>query len=210
MSAQESAAAPAKVRERWDPARRREQLLRVAEVVFAEHGYQGTSVADVAAAAGVTRTLIYKYFKDTDEIYFACLQAARRELEDRFATAALEHTEPEAQLRAGVTAYFSFMQTHGPLWDLLYGAGSAVAGPVAADAARLRYDTAERIALLISAAVPHLDAEASSAAAHVVSGSCEQLAKWWRRHPNVAIESVVEHFMRTVWGGLQRTAEIDS
>lgn len=183
---------------------RREQLLRVAEVVFAERGYQGTSVADLAAAAGVTRTLIYKYFKDTDEIYLACLTAARSELEDRFATAALAHEQPEAQLRAGVTAYFDFMQTRRPLWDLLYGAGAAVAGPLASDAARLRYDTADRIALLIGAAMPHLDGQAASASAHVVSGSCEQLAKWWRHHPEVPAGTVVDYFMDTVWGGLER------
>lgn len=191
-------------RERWDPARRREQLLRVAEVVFAEHGYQGTSVADVATAAGVTRTLIYKYFKDTDEIYLACLRAARSELEERFATAALAHTQPEDQLRGGVSAYYEFMQTHGPLWDLLYGAGAAVAGPLAQEAAQLRYDTAEKIAQLIAAALPDLTDEATSAAAHVVSGSCEQLAKWWRRHPEVPLDTVVEYLMLTIWGGLQR------
>jgi AcrR family transcriptional regulator len=199
-----STTAPTRTRERWDPVRRREQLLSVAESVFAERGYQGTSVNDLASAAGVTRTLVYKYFKDTDEIYLACVRAARSELEDRFATAALAATSPEAQLRAGLTAYFDFVQTRAPLWDLLYGAGAAVAGGVAADSSDLRYGTAEKIALLIQAALPAQPAESVSASAHVISGAAEQLAKWWRRHPEVPLEDVVEHVMTAVWGGLER------
>lgn len=199
-----STVAPRRTRERWDPARRREQLLSVAESVFAERGYQGTSVNDVASAAGVTRTLVYKYFKDTDEIYLACVRAARSELEDRFATAALAETTPDAQLRAGLTAYFDFVQTRAPLWDLLYGAGAAVAGGVAAESAALRYETAEKIALLIQAALPGQTAASVSAIAHVISGAAEQLAKWWRRHPEVPLPEVVEHIMTAVWGGLDR------
>ncbi|HWU23961.1 MAG TPA: helix-turn-helix domain-containing protein, partial [Nocardioides sp.] len=110
MPARSTAATSSRVRTRWAPEKRREQLLRVAERVFAEQGYQGTSVNDVAAAAGVTRTLVYKYFKDTDELYLACVLSARAELEDRFATAALAHQDPGDQLRAGVTAYYEFVQ----------------------------------------------------------------------------------------------------
>ncbi|NGZ99463.1 helix-turn-helix transcriptional regulator [Nocardioides sp. W3-2-3] len=51
----------------------------MARDVFVRHGYQGTAVEDIAAAAGVTRTLIYKYFADKDEIYLECLRAARTE-----------------------------------------------------------------------------------------------------------------------------------
>lgn len=199
-----STTAPARTRERWDPARRRQQLLSVAESVFAERGYQGTSVNDVASAAGVTRTLVYKYFKDTDEIYLACVRSARSELEERFATAALAEVAPDAQLRAGLTAYFEFVQTRAPLWDLLYGAGAAVAGGVAAESVALRYETAEKIALLIQAALPGQPAESVSAIAHVISGAAEQLAKWWRRHPEVSLPDVVEHVMTAVWGGLDR------
>lgn len=172
--------------------------------MFAEHGYQGTSVNDVASAAGVTRTLVYKYFKDTDEIYLACVRSARSELEERFASAALAETSPEAQLRAGLTAYFDFVRTRAPLWDLLYGAGAAVAGAVAGESASLRYETAEKIALLIQAALPDHPAESVSAIAHVVSGAAEQLAKWWRRHPEVPMTAVVDHAMTAVWGGLGR------
>ena len=68
------------IRRRLAPEARRAQLLAVAEDVFARFGYQGTAVDDIAAAAGVTRTLIYKYFADKDEIYLECLRAARDDI----------------------------------------------------------------------------------------------------------------------------------
>jgi AcrR family transcriptional regulator len=41
---------------------REEQLLEVAEGVFAMQGYTGTSIEDIARAAGVTRPVVYDHF----------------------------------------------------------------------------------------------------------------------------------------------------
>uniref|UniRef100_UPI00037A42DC TetR/AcrR family transcriptional regulator n=1 Tax=Solimonas variicoloris TaxID=254408 RepID=UPI00037A42DC len=48
---------------------REEQLLDVAQALFAKQGYQGTSIEDIAAAAGVTRPMVYNYFESKDGIY---------------------------------------------------------------------------------------------------------------------------------------------
>lgn len=190
-------------RKRWAPAVRRAQLLTVAEQVFTQFGYQGAAIDDIASAAGVTRTLVYKYFPDKDAIYLECIRAARAELEQAFIAAAIAQVTPEAQLRAGIGAYFSFVRDRGQRWDMLFGSGSAVAGAVAAEVGDLRYDTADKIAALVSAAAPHLDAESASAYAHAISGATEQLAKWWRRHPDVALEAVVDHCLNAIWTGLE-------
>jgi AcrR family transcriptional regulator len=194
-------------RRRWAPAVRRTQLLSVAEEVFTRLGYQGTAIDDIARAAGVTRTLIYKYFADKDQIYLECVRAARAELEDAFITAATSVTAPRDQLRAGLDAYFTFVGDRGQRWDMLFGGGSAVAGTVAAEVGDLRYDTADKIATLVRAAVPHIADEPASAYAHAISGACEQLAKWWRRHPGVTRDAVVDHCMGAVWIGLQTIAD---
>jgi AcrR family transcriptional regulator len=190
-------------RKRWAPGARRAQLLHVAEEVFTRLGYQGTAVDDIASAAGVTRTLVYKYFADKDELYLECVRAARAELETAFIAAALSEKEPAKQLRAGVRAYFTFVKDRGQRWDMLFGGGSAVAGRPAEEVAQMRYDTADKIALLVRAAAPHLADEASSAYAHVVSGACEQLAKWWRRHEQVTLDGIVEHCFSAIWVGLE-------
>ncbi|HET7014110.1 MAG TPA: TetR family transcriptional regulator, partial [Streptosporangiaceae bacterium] len=44
------------------PAETRERLLAAAAEVFAERGYDGTRVADIAAAAGVSNGALYAHF----------------------------------------------------------------------------------------------------------------------------------------------------
>ncbi|MEV5894250.1 TetR/AcrR family transcriptional regulator [Nonomuraea fuscirosea] len=67
-------------------AETRERLLRAAADAFAEHGYDGTRVADIAAAAGVSNGALYAHFGSKAELLVAALRAhARRRLESLFA-----------------------------------------------------------------------------------------------------------------------------
>ena len=58
--------------EKWTPERRRqrtrEALLDAAATVFAEQGFQGASLDEIAATAGYTRGAIYKHFADKEEL----------------------------------------------------------------------------------------------------------------------------------------------
>ena len=49
----------------------RERMLLSAEVVFAQKGYSGATVAQIAERAGVSAGNIYRYFKNKDELYYA-------------------------------------------------------------------------------------------------------------------------------------------
>ena len=54
-------------RDRDNPTRRR--ILRVARRLFADAGYNGVSVAELARAARVNRAMLYYYFKDKRDLY---------------------------------------------------------------------------------------------------------------------------------------------
>ena len=67
-------------------AQTRERLLRAAADVFAERGYDGTRVADIAAAAGVSNGAMYAHFASKAELLTGALRAhGRRLLADMFA-----------------------------------------------------------------------------------------------------------------------------
>ncbi|MFC5820941.1 TetR family transcriptional regulator [Nonomuraea harbinensis] len=67
-------------------AETRERLLRAAAEVFAERGYDGTRVADIAAAAGVSNGALYAHFGSKAELLVAALRAhASRMLADLLA-----------------------------------------------------------------------------------------------------------------------------
>jgi AcrR family transcriptional regulator len=193
-------------RRRLPRADRRAQILQAAEGVFAERGYQGTSLEDIAAGAGVTRPLIYNYFADKDELYLECLHAARGELEAAIVASASAHAQPEDMLRAGMTAYFTFVAERGKRWDMLFGGGIAVAGTVAERAEQMRFETVGKIAGLIRAAVPDQPAGKAAAYAHAMSGAGEQLAKWWRRNPHIPLADIVQYHFDMVWTGLEQVA----
>ena len=64
----------------------RERLLRAAADAFAEQGYDGTRVADIASSAGVSNGALYAHFGSKAELLVDALRAhGRRHLADMFA-----------------------------------------------------------------------------------------------------------------------------
>ena len=61
-------------------AETRERLLRAAADVFAERGYDGTRVADIAAAAGLSNGALYAHFSSKAELLVGALRVHGRQL----------------------------------------------------------------------------------------------------------------------------------
>jgi AcrR family transcriptional regulator len=59
-------------------AETRERLMRAAANAFAERGYDGTRVADIAAAAGVSNGALYAHFGSKAELLIAALRTYGR------------------------------------------------------------------------------------------------------------------------------------
>jgi AcrR family transcriptional regulator len=193
----------AQPRRRLSKEARRAQLIAAAEAVFSEVGYSGATMELVAAHDGVTRSLLYEHFASIDEIYLECHRTAREEMQQRvFEAAALAAPDLQDQLRAGLLAYFSYFSERPHCFELLYGPGGA-GGPLAEQTGELRFMTAEQIAALFIAAAPLIPRHEAVGAAHIVSGAAEQLARWWRRNPDVSIATVVDGIMTVVWPGLR-------
>ncbi|MGH2886172.1 MAG: TetR/AcrR family transcriptional regulator [Solirubrobacteraceae bacterium] len=197
------ATTPTQPRRRLSKEARRAKLVAAAEVVFAEVGYSGATMELIAARDGVTRSLLYEHFASIDEVYLECHRTAREEMQQRvFEAVARAGSDLQDQLRAGLFAYFTYFGGRPRRFELLYGPGGA-GGPLAEQTAELRFMTAEQIAALFIAAAPHIPRYEAVAAAHIVSGAAEQLARWWHRNPDVSHETVVEGVMTVIWPGLQ-------
>lgn len=199
--------APGDVRRRLSAQDRRSQIVEAAAEIFIQRGYQGTSLEDIATHLGVTRPLIYHYFRDKDALYLEVLTRSRAALDAAIAGGVDPAATPGEQLRGGIRGYFRFVQENAPMWELLFGGGTAVAGPVAAEATRQRFETSEKIALLVAVAAPHVPAALANAYAHAVSGAGEALTRWWQHHPEVSLDEVVDLHVTTVWTGLEHLAD---
>jgi TetR/AcrR family acrAB operon transcriptional repressor len=78
----------------------REQLLDAAERVFRERGVAGSSLAEVAAAAGVTRGAVYWHFRDKTDLFAAMCERATLPLETVLDAAGTTlHENPLGKLR---------------------------------------------------------------------------------------------------------------
>jgi AcrR family transcriptional regulator len=106
------------------PERRRAQLLEAAIELYGRRPYEQVSVDDIAAAADVSRALLYRYFSSPKEIYEAALRFAADELIARFST----HDEGALldQLRALIGEFIGFAEAHDAAFIALLRGGSVV------------------------------------------------------------------------------------
>lgn len=182
---------------------REQQLLDIAEEQFALHGYGGASIEVIAKLAGISRPIVYEYFGDKEGVYIACLRRAREELEEMIIAAASRAGDAQDMLRSGTEAYFEFVERRGQRWAVLFG-GVELAGRAAEEVASLRFVTVGRIRDLLAALAPGADPRTLEAFSHAISGSAEQVAKWWRANPGVSREDVVALQVAFAWAGMRQ------
>lgn len=185
-------------------ASRAEQLRQVAEDVIAERGIAATSMDDVAAAAGVTKPVVYDHFGSKDGLVAALVEAAGHELAAAVMTSRIAATNPEDALARGLRAYFRFMRTRRKSWtSLLTETAGATAGAAAA-LERVRDEQAELIARLLADDVAGCDLRRARWYAQIVVGASERLAT---RPGAASVETLTRHMMDILWLGLDEVRE---
>jgi AcrR family transcriptional regulator len=91
----------------------KEQILNAAAKLFIEKGFGGASMQEIAEALGVTRTAVYYYFKNKDEILTALVEEVTlraRRLSSRVASEATD--DPKERLRALVHQHTMLILSH--------------------------------------------------------------------------------------------------
>jgi AcrR family transcriptional regulator len=84
-------------------AERREQLLAAATGAFARTGFAATSLDDIAAAADISRVLLYRHFDSKTDLYRAVLDRAIRRLTAAVGTGDYTDASIDALLGAAAT-----------------------------------------------------------------------------------------------------------
>src|SRR5690349_5457076 len=74
-------------RRRLRAEERRESILSAANTVFGQSGYDTVRIDDVAAAAGISKALIYEHFRSKQELYAELMNRAALEMLDRIVSA---------------------------------------------------------------------------------------------------------------------------
>jgi AcrR family transcriptional regulator len=94
-------------KKRLSAADRRVQLMEVGRGVFASHGYEATSIEEVAQQAGVSKPIVYEHFGAKEGLYAAIVD---REMDDLVArmSESISHGTPRERFEAAVLAFMTY------------------------------------------------------------------------------------------------------
>jgi AcrR family transcriptional regulator len=134
------------------PERRRPFVLDVAYALFLENGFEGTSMDAIAAAAGVSKPVVYDCFASKDELFTAMLDREEErilvETSEALATTGTPD-DPEATLIRGFQVFLEAAQKSPDIYRVVFlgegGGNEAVAARIAAGI-ELQAQTASNIA----------------------------------------------------------------
>jgi len=85
----------------------RGQLIEVATRLFAEHGYEGTSVEAVLSAAGVSRGALYHHFAGKEALFEAVVAAVSDQVTAELTEVIRDCADPVDALRTAALAWIS-------------------------------------------------------------------------------------------------------
>ena len=188
-------------RRRLAPEERRKLIVEAAGRLFGERGYDGTRLDAVAAAAGVTKPVLYRHFADKRALYLALLERHRADL-GSFAGAVPPDGPLEARLRAVLEVWLDYVQAHSYAWRMLFrdtGGGEEVRA--------FRVEVHAEARAVLAGMIRHLAAPASiperelEPLAELLSMGMASLVLWWTETPGVEREAVLDAIAR-VWTGL--------
>ena len=117
----------------------REQLLAAAETVFAERGYQRTTVAAITSAADTAHGTFYLHFKNKEDVFVSLVERDMRDIYEKpFALPG------ELDIERVARRFLDVFVQHGPIWRCVVS--GSLASPVIAERwAKLRVAFVARI-----------------------------------------------------------------
>ena len=99
-----------------------EKILTVAARLFATQRFHEARMEDIAAAAGVGKGTLYRYFHDKEELYKALLERAAGEYSARLRDADAQFRDPRVRLEAMIEAILIYFDEQPYLFDLIHHA----------------------------------------------------------------------------------------
>jgi AcrR family transcriptional regulator len=188
-------------RRRLAPEDRRRLIVEAAGSLFGERGYDGTRLDAVAAAAGVTKPVLYRHFADKRALYLALLERHRADL-GSFAGVLPAEGPLEARLRAVLEVWLDYVRAHSYAWRMLFrdtGGGEEVRA--------FRVDVHAEARAVLAGMIRHLAPPAAiperelDPLAELLSMGMASLVLWWIETPGVEREAVLDAIAR-VWTGV--------
>ncbi|GAB3662071.1 TetR/AcrR family transcriptional regulator [Actinocorallia lasiicapitis] len=195
---------------RLSAATRRDQLLGAALAEFGRRGFHLTQMEHVAAAAGVSKALLYQHFDSKERLFGEVAQGIVDDLTARLAASDLAGSTSLERVGGMVATLFDYATAEPDAWTLIVRhLDKPEVGP---ELRELRESFgASAAGLLLSRRRGRLSPEAMEVNERrarllvpLVYGSLFSLISWWLEHPDTSRERAESMALEFVWLGLDR------
>ena len=181
---------------------RRAQLLDVGRTVFAERGYEATSVEEIAARAKITKPVVYEHFNGKEGLYAVIVDREVQGLLRRI-TESLEGDHPRALLEQAAIAFLTYIEEEPEGFRILVrdspvtsatGTLASVIGDIAMQVEYILRDEFKQRGF---------DTKLSPLYSQALVGMVALVGQWWLDAGEPKKEVVAAHLVNLAWNGLK-------
>ena len=189
-------------RVRMTAQQRREQLLGVARSLFAEKGYEATSIEEIAERADVSKPVVYQHFGGKEGVYAVVVDREVRALTTSLA-AAFEEKHPRQVAETAADAFLSYIEEHEEGFRVLVR--DAPRGTTGSSFASVIADVATRAEELLTDEFSDrgFDEDTAPMYALMLVGAVALVGEWWLDNRAQPRELVAAHVVNLLWNGLR-------
>jgi AcrR family transcriptional regulator len=183
-------------------------IERAATEVFAERGYHGAGMDEIARRSGVTPPVVYDHFASKLDLHRRLLERTRDELLAMWRDELAGDEPAEQRIPRALDAWARYVESH-PFAARMYFQEPTGDPELRAIHAEVREPARVALGAILAgepgaANIAGPDRLAMEMAAEVIRAGLTGLAIWWIDHPDVPRELIVETAVNAVWIGFER------
>jgi len=181
---------------------RREQLLDVGRALFAQKGFEATSIEEIAARAGVSKPVVYEHFGGKEGLYAVVVDREMSDLLERL-TSALQVGHPRKLVEQAALSLLTYIEEQTDGFRIL-SRDSPVASSTGGTFSSLLNDIASQVEHILSREFEHrkISTKLAPMYAQMLVGMVALTGQWWLEERKPKREVVAAHLVNLGWNGL--------
>ena len=198
-SAASKSRTPARVR--MTGQERREQLLDVGRVLFAEKGFEPTSIEEIAERAKISKPIVYEHIGGKQGLYAVIVDREVQELLGRI-TAALDAEHPRLMLQQAAQAFLAYIEGEPDGFRILVRDTPAASGR--GTLGSLLHDIAAQVEHILAEQFKArgYDPKIAPVYSRALVGMVAVVGEWWLDVGKPGRDAVAAHIVNLAWNGL--------
>ncbi len=179
-----------------------DSLLAHAARVFADRGYDRTTMRDLAATSGMSLAGMYYYVRGKEDLLFLIQERCFTRVLEGAAAALAQATDPHERLAAFIRHHVTFFAAHMPEMKVLSHEAAALSGERLKRITRIKRRYVDRLEGLVTDVAPDGPATERSAATYALFGMMNWIYNWYDPAGALDAERLADLVTRIFLGGI--------